>query len=148
MKIKLKNKLDLLIKDSGVNSFEEMSQRLTKNQKHKIGRTTISRLARNENASFNIELLEAICNELECLPGDLFETTITEADPDYVESLQSRIQPFKYGSIHLARPHASRSEAGATDIKNKASKDAVDDEDMEAILGPNVSHLSKAKLDK
>ena len=29
MKIKLRNRLEVLMKDSGVNSFEEMAQRLT-----------------------------------------------------------------------------------------------------------------------
>lgn len=156
MKITVKNKLDLLIKDSGVHSFEEMAQRLTKHQGYKITRTTISRMARNENAAFAISFIEAVCNELNCLPGDLYETIITNADPDYVESIQSRLQPFKYGAIHLSRkgkeqgaiPEVTIPASQPKTSLASVSADPTSLEDMDAVCGPNVSHLSAAKLKK
>ena len=71
MKITVRNKLGLLIKDSGVHSFEEMAKRLTKNQGYKTTRTTISRMARNENAAFPISFIEAVCNELGSSPNQV-----------------------------------------------------------------------------
>jgi len=152
MKIKVRNKLDLLIKDSGVRSFEEMAQRLTENQGYEVGRTTISRLARNENGSFSIELIEAICNELGCLPGDIFETTISNADPEFVDVLQSRLQPFKYGAILVNRHSHDRGnnvslQKDSVHESTKAQVESVAD-DLDLICGPKVTHMSKEKLKK
>ena len=38
MKIKLRNRLEVLMKDAGISTFEEMSERLTKNQQWSISR--------------------------------------------------------------------------------------------------------------
>ena len=152
MKIKVRNKLELLIKDSGVRSFEEMAQRLTDNQGYEVGRTTISRLARNENGSFSIDLIEAVCNELGCLPGDIFETTISDAEPEFVDVLQSRLQPFRYGAILINRhSHQSdKSGSGAKASSSERPKPEVESvaDDLDFIGGPNVTHMSKDKLKK
>jgi len=152
MKIKIRNKLDLLIKDSGIRSFEDMAQRLSDNQGYKIGRTAISRLARNENGSFTVDMIEAICNELNCLPGDIFETTISDADPEFVDVLQSRLQPFRYGAI-LVNRHASQSEKekhNSTDHARPATTPEVQSfaDDLDFVGGPKVSHMSKDRLKK
>jgi hypothetical protein len=34
-------------------------------------------------------MIEAICNELQCLPGDLFETIVTEASDEEINAIQS-----------------------------------------------------------
>jgi len=151
MKIKIRNKLELLIKDSGVRSFEEMAQRLTEHQGYEVGRTTISRLARNENGSFSIDLIEAICNELGCLPGDIFETTIANAEPDFVDVLQSRLQPFRYGAILINR-HAQQAAKNGASSKGSADnqKSQIESvaDDLDFIGGPKVTHMSKNKLKK
>ena len=85
MKIKLKNRLDVLMRDSGVRSVEEMAQRLTDNQKYKITRTPLSRKFKDEDVTLSLSMIEAICNELQCLPGDLFETEVSEATDEYVD---------------------------------------------------------------
>jgi hypothetical protein len=39
-----------------------------------------------------LSMIEAICNELQCLPGDLFETEVSDASRDeYVEELRTRL---------------------------------------------------------
>jgi len=104
MKIKLRNRLEVLMKDSGVNSFEEMAQRLTQNQGCKITRTALSRKFRDQDVSLALSMIEAICNELQCLPGDIFETEVSDASETFVEELRTRLQPFRYGTIRLQKP--------------------------------------------
>lgn len=151
MKIKLRNRLEVLMKDSGINSFEEMAQRLTQNQGCKITRTALSRKFRDNDVSLPLSMVEAICNELQCLPGDIFETEVSDAAEGFVEELRTRLQPFRYGTIRLqkagsatpdATPPAPR-EAGAEPAKKP--KATVD---LDAIAGPKVSHLHVGKLKK
>ena len=79
MKIKLRNRLEVLMKDSGISTFEEMAERLTERQGWQISRSALSRKFRDDNVTLSLSMIEAICNELQCLPGDLFETNITDA---------------------------------------------------------------------
>ena len=151
MKIKLRNRLEVLMKDSGVNSFEEMAQRLTQNQACKITRTALSRKFRDQDVSLALSMIEAICNELQCLPGDIFETEISDASETFVEELRTRLQPFRYGTIRLQKPGAASDTAVASSLSEaareppKKAKPAVD---LDAITGPKVSHLHAGKLKK
>lgn len=154
MKIKLKNRLEVLMKDSGINTFEEMAQRLTQNQGWKIARTSLSRKFRDEDVSLTLKMVEAICNELQCLPGDLFETDVSEASEEFVESLRTRLQPFRYGTIRIqkAGPEGAAS-SGADDgkppaEKAKASPKAKSTVDGDDDVGPRVTHLNIGKLKK
>ena len=154
MKIKLRNRLEVLMKDSGVNSFEEMAQRLTQNQEFKITRTALSRKFRDPDVSLALSMVEALCNELQCLPGDLFETEITDASEGFVEELRTRLQPFRYGTIRLQKSGASASDGSATSTlsarraiaeSSKGTRPAVA---PDAVAGPKVSHLHAGKLKK
>lgn len=150
MKIRLRNRLEVLMKDSGVNSFEEMAQRLTQNQGYKITRTALSRKFRDQDVTLTLSLIEAICNELQCLPGDIFETEVFDASENFIEELRMRLQPFRYGSIHLQKPGAvlepsTRLPAEAAPERSKKAKAA---QDLDAIAGPKVSHLHAGKLKK
>lgn len=151
MKIKLRNRLEVLMKDSGVNSFEEMAQRLTQNQACKITRTALSRKFRDQDVSLALSMIEAICNELQCLPGDIFETEISDASETFVEELRTRLQPFRYGTIRLQKPGAASDTAPASlpsDAGPEPSKKAKPAVDLDAIAGPKVSHLHAGKLKK
>lgn len=151
MKIKLRNRLEVLMKDSGVNSFEEMAQRLTQNQGCKITRTAVSRKFRDQDVSFSLSMIEAICNELQCLPGDIFETEISDATESFVEELRTRLQPFRYGTIRLQKPGASSPESSASGPRDTAAEPAKKSKaamDLDAIAGPKVSHLHAGKLKK
>jgi DNA-binding Xre family transcriptional regulator len=154
MKIKLRNRLEVLMKDSGVSSFEEMAQRLTQNQGCKITRTAISRKFRDQDVSFSLSMIEAICNELQCLPGDIFETEISDATESFVEELRTRLQPFRYGTIRLQKPGAASpdsspaSASATTDAPGPTAKKARPAVDLDALVGPRVSHLHAGKLKK
>lgn len=153
MKIKLRNRLEVLMKDSGINSFEEMAQRLTQNQAWKIARTSLSRKFRDEDVSLTLKMVEAICNELQCLPGDLFETDVHEASEEFVEGLRTRLQPFRYGAIRMQKAGADPVGATLPDSHSAAaaSKPAgrtTPTVDLDDVVGPRVSHLNVGKLKK
>ena len=157
MKIRLKNRLDVLMRDSGVRSVEEMAQRLTDNQKYKITRTPLSRKFKDEDVTLSLSMIEAICNELQCLPGDLFETEVSDATDEYVDELRSRLQPFRYGSIRLKKPGAPDSPEvpAATGpapspkaVPAKGKKPAAAADDLDDIAGPKVTHMNAAALKK
>lgn len=145
MKIKLRNRLEVLMKDSGISTFEEMAERLTERQGWQISRSALSRKFRDDNVTLSLSMIEAICNELQCLPGDLFETNITDATGEQIDTLQSRVQPFRYGMIHKAKSADAfiDSSSPAAQVQQKVS---AKDEDLSDILGPGVSHLHVAKL--
>ncbi len=156
MKIKLKNRLDVLMRDSGVRSVEEMAQRLTDNQKYKITRTPLSRKFKDEDVTLSLSMIEAICNELQCLPGDLFETEVSDATDEYIDELRSRLQPFRYGSIRLKKPGAADSAEGPTAtavapapkvVPAKGKKPPAAN-DLDDIAGPKVTHMNAGALKK
>lgn len=149
MKVKLKNRLEVLMKDSGITTFEEMSERLTQNQDWKISRSALSRKFRDDNPTLSLTMIEAICNELQCLPGDLFETNVTEASEEEINAIQSRVQPFRYGMLHKSLNSTKTMdevEAQPTETTSKPKQE--EDVDLESILGPKVSHLHAGKINK
>jgi DNA-binding Xre family transcriptional regulator len=105
VKIKLRNRLEVLMKDSGISTFEEMAERLTERQGWQISRSALSRKFRDDNVTLSLSMIEAICNELQCLPGDLFETNITDATGEQIDTLQSRKQKAKFLVWHLRTVH-------------------------------------------
>ncbi|TAN07729.1 MAG: XRE family transcriptional regulator [Rhodanobacteraceae bacterium] len=157
MKVTLRNRLDVLMKDSGVKSFGEMAERLTRNQGAAITRTAINRKFRDADPTLSMSLVEAICNELQCLPSDLFETEVVDASPEFVEALRTRVQPFRYGVLRIAGPTPSASSSPRTPHGKAAapgrigtasdnaitdSRDTGDDD----LTGPSVTHLHISKL--
>lgn len=153
MKIKLKNRLGVLIEDCGVKSIQEMANRLKANQGVEISRTPLSRKINDDDVTLTLSLIQAICNELQCLPGDLFETEITDVTQEYVDELRSRLQPFRYGSIRLKRPGAEEPAAETKPAARKskpraAAKPAQDDILADDIAGPKVKHMNVAAMKK
>lgn len=153
MKIKLRNRLEVLMKDSGINSFEEMAQRLTHNQGWKIARTSLSRKFRDDDVSLTLKMIEAICNELQCLPGDIFETDVHEASEEFVEGLRTRLQPFRYGAIRMQKASAETAGNVASDsapgpAATKAAVKSKPAEEVDDAVGPKVTHLNAGKLKK
>jgi len=158
MKIKLKNRLDVLMRDSGVHSIEEMAQRLTVNQHYKITRTPLSRKFKDDDVTLSLSMIEAICNELQCLPGDLFETEVSDATVEYVDELRSRLQPFRYGSVRLKKQGSPEAEAkqdtkivGARPKSKALSGESngggiVSIDELDDIAGPKVKHMHVGAL--
>ncbi len=151
MKLKLRNKIEHLMRDAGINTFEEMSQRMTNNQGWKIGRTSLSRKIRDENVSLDLFMVEAICNELNCLPGDLFETTISDVSDEEIASITNKFLPFRYGNI-VKTPRvsdvANDQQTSVISSVYKSDKKKEVEIDGESIFGPKVTHLTIDKLKK
>lgn len=153
MKIKLKNRLGVLIEDCGVKSIQEMANRLKANQGIDISRTPLSRKINDDDVTLTLSLIEAICNELQCLPGDLFETEISDVNEEYLDGLRSRLQPFRYGSIRLKRPGAEELMAEPKLAPREAKprpvlKPEQNDILVDDIAGPKVKHMNVATLKK
>lgn len=157
MKIKLKNRLDVLMRDSGVRSVEELAQRLTSNQGYAITRTPLSRKFNNEDVQLTLTLIEALCNEFQCLPGDLFQIDVVDATPDWVDEIQSRVPPFRYGSLRMKKPGATEEPAAApssaeaalpqkTEKAKATSKQTKQVDEDDDLTGPKVTHLNASKL--
>lgn len=158
MKIKLRNRLEVLMRDSGVKSIEEMAQRLTENQGYKITRTPLSRKFKDDDVQLPLSLIEALCNELQCLPGDLFETNVSDAPAEFVDDLRSRLQPFRYGTLRLAKPGAaSDASAPAQDAAvhpaaaspeptTARPKPRPAEKNIDDLAGPKVTHLNAKKV--
>lgn len=147
MKIKLKNNLRVLMESRGVNSWNELSQRLATNQGFEMNRTSISRHGNKENPAYPIDFIEAICNELQCLPDAIFHIDIEDASEQFLEDAQSRIMPFEFGQIRLRKARIER----ASDVRSERSQvrePSSDDVMIDEMLGPNVTHLDKSKLTK
>jgi DNA-binding Xre family transcriptional regulator len=150
MKIELKNRLDILIKDAGFRSFEEFTKKVNENG-WSINRTSINRKARDENISLSLSMLEAICNTLQCMPGDLYEVNISDATKDEVDSLQSRLNPFKYGAIHTQVSSTNANDDTKTvtsePVAENGNSQHTSNEDLSNILGPSsVPHVDINKL--
>ena len=158
MKIKLRNRLEVLMRDSGVKSIEEMAQRLTENQAYKITRTPLSRKFKDDDVQLPLSLIEALCNELQCLPGDLFETNVSDAPAEFVDDLRSRLQPFRYGTLRLAKPgSASDAQAPAQEAAAPPAaaspepttarpKPRLAEKNLDDLAGPKVTHLNAKKV--
>lgn len=162
MKIKLRNRLEVLMKDSGVSTFDEMARRLTDNQSIPITRSWVSRKFRDEDLTLSLTMIQAICNELQCLPGDLFETEVSDASPEFLEEIQSRLQPFRYGVIRLKRAGLDENEVAEaspeSSPKPKSSTSSAKGSSSgagrkrpgsdESVVGPTVAHLHVGQLKK
>lgn len=154
MKIKLKNHIRVLMSDRGVTSWSDLADRLKRNQDYNITRTSISRQGQQENPAYALDLIEALCNELQCLPDGLFHIEITDADPAELERLRSRLQPFEYGRVHLGTSGPNKAPALEKPGQEKVEPAAAGAEKPKAdpvldkLLGSKVTHMSKAKLRK
>ena len=146
MQIKLRNRLEVLMKDNGVSTFEEMAERLTNNQNWEITRSALSRKFRNPNPPLTLEMITAICNELQCLPNDLFEIEIADASEEDISDLQDRILPFRYGQVKKQSIKELETETKILTPPQKKRKPKVNNTVSEDILGPDVSHLHIGKI--
>ena len=134
-----------------------MAQRLTENQGYKITRTPLSRKFKDDDVQLPLSLIEALCNELQCLPGDLFETNVSEAPAEFVDDLRSRLQPFRYGTLRLAKPgsaidapapaqDAAAQPAAASEAATARPKPRLAEKNLDDISGPKVTHLNAKKV--
>ena len=146
MKISIKNRIEFLMKDAGISTFEEMAQRLTNNQNWKIGRSALSRKLRDEDITLTLTMIEAICNELQCLPGDIFETNISDISEEEIAGITNKFLPFKYGNITKATVNQDEPYKLTSDTSYAKNPEPEVDED--SIFGPTVTHLTMDQVKK
>lgn len=146
MKIRLKNNLQTLMKNRGCDSWSDLAERLRENQGYSITRTSLSRQSGRDSPAYSMDLIEAICNELQCLPDAIFHIEIDDADPMFIDRMNSRIQPFEFGAVHMKKKAGSESppELDAAEESGPDEEDPYDD----PLIARKVTHLSKNNLKK
>jgi DNA-binding Xre family transcriptional regulator len=147
MKISLKNNVRTAMASRDITMWKDLAERLKGNQGYSITRTSLARQIEQDVPAYSMALIEALCNELQCLPNDLFKIEITDASADDVRKLTRREKPFEFG--HIIEADASgNSAAGKThaEAKSKAAADEFDDDDEDELVGGRVSHQNAAKI--
>jgi DNA-binding Xre family transcriptional regulator len=153
MKISLKNHVRTAMASRDITMWKDLSERLENNQGFKLSRTSLARQIEQDNPAYQLKLIAALCNELQCLPNDLFYIEITEASPEDIHKLTRRDKPFEYGyvsesesvSVPVAatkKQHAKPKPAAS--VSAPTENDDFDDE----LVGGRVSHLNIDKVTK
>ncbi len=147
MKISLKNNVRTTMASRDITMWKDLAERLRGNQDYSISRTSLARQIDQETPAYSLKLIEALCNELQCLPNDLFQIEISDATPEDIRKLTRRDKPFEFG-------HIIEAEGGQTTAK-ESTKTALkqpppeDDDDLDdELVGGRVSHLSIDKVTK
>ena len=81
MRITVENGLPELLAERRVPSASEFARRMEPYLGKKLSTSQITRYMRDPPPSFDLRFIEAACNALGCLPGDLFKIRI-ECGPD------------------------------------------------------------------
>ncbi|WP_421718222.1 helix-turn-helix domain-containing protein [Algiphilus sp.] len=148
MKISLKNNVRTAMASRDITMWKDLAERLKGNQGYSITRTSLARQIEQDVPAYSMALIEALCNELQCLPNDLFKIEITDATADDVRKLTRREKPFEFGHI-IEADASSDSAAGKANAMAKsqdAADDFDDDDDEDELVGGRVSHQNAAKI--
>lgn len=148
MKIKLKNNLRVLMTNRGIATWNELVDRLSENQGYDINRTSLSRQAQKDIPAYSMDLIEAICNELQCLPDALFHIELDEVDQSFLDRSRSRVMPFEFGEVRLRKAGTDAVTEPSSSLPERPAAATEDDSRLMEMLGPKVTHMSKAKLIK
>lgn len=144
MKISLKNNVRTAMASRNITMWKDLAERLKVNQGYSISRTSLARQIEQEVPAYSMALIEALCNELQCLPNDLFHIEITDATPDDIRRLTRRERPFEFGHIIEAETHSKQNRHAKPADDNSTSSEELDDDDD--LVGGRVSHQSAAKI--
>jgi len=148
MKIKLKNNLRVLMTNRGIPTWNELVDRLRENQGYDINRTSLSRQAQKDIPAYSMDLMEALCNELQCLPDALFHIELDDVDESFLDRSRSRVMPFEFGEVHLRKASPDPTVEIPVKQLEPSSTPREEDSRLMEMLGPKVTHMSKAKLTK
>lgn len=146
MKISLKNNVRTTMASRDITMWKDLAERLREHQDYSISRTSLARQIDKETPAYSLKLIEALCNELQCLPNDLFQIEISDATLEDIRKLTRREKPFEFG-------HIIEAEGGQAPLKEstktamRPQPDDGDDFDDE-LVGGRVSHLSIDKVTK
>lgn len=75
MKLKIKNRLAVLLRQRQIRSASEFGRRMTL-AGYPISSSHASRYEKELPPAFDLEFVNAACNVLQCLPSDLYEITV------------------------------------------------------------------------
>lgn len=75
MKLKIKNRLAVLLRQRQIRSASEFGRRMTL-AGYPISSSHASRYEKEFPPAFDLEFVNAACNVLQCLPSDLYEITV------------------------------------------------------------------------
>lgn len=148
MKITLKNNVRTTMASRDITMWKDLAERLKNNQDYSITRTSLARQIEQETPAYSLSLIEALCNELQCLPNDLFRIEITEATADDIRNLTRREKPFEFGHI-IEADSATLKENPATIVGSEDQQlDDFEDEDEDELVGGRVSHQNAGSIRK
>ncbi|MCF7978231.1 MAG: helix-turn-helix transcriptional regulator [Chromatiaceae bacterium] len=145
MKISLKNNVRTTMASRDITMWKDLAERLKSKQGYSITRTSLARQIEQDAPAYSLDLIEALCNELQCLPNDLFRIEITDASPEDVRNLTRRERPFEFG--HIMEAESEGGSVGKAPRSTAETGSDFDDDDDE-LVGGRVSHLSAEKVKK
>lgn len=148
MKIKLKNNVRTTMASRGISSWSELTRRLNEKQGYQVSRTSITRMVEQDDPAYPLKLIEALCNEFSCLPNDLFYIEINGANPDELQSITNRRQPFEFGHITQSDGNTTPTETVATEAQRIKPVVNIkpDEDDIDELIGGKIRHLSARSL--
>ena len=75
MKLKIKNRLAVLLRERQIRSASEFGRRMTL-AGYPISSSHASRYEKDPPPAFDLEFVNIACNVLQCLPSDMYEITV------------------------------------------------------------------------
>lgn len=146
MKITLKNNVRTTMASRDITMWKELAEKLNEHQGYSITRTSLARQIEQETPAYSLKLIEALCNELQCLPNDLFHIEVSDATPEDIRNLTKRDKPFEFG--HIIGADDSTHQASGKKQQYAASSDMDQDDLDDELVGGRVSHMSIDKVNK
>lgn len=128
-----------------ITMWKDLAERLKAHQSYSITRTSLARQIEQESPAYSLELIQALCNELQCLPNDLFQIEISDATADDIRKLTRRERPFEFGHIMEGETAHQSEPQGARKPPIVSEGDAGEEDEL---VGGRISHLSAGKLKK
>lgn len=146
MKISLKNNVRTAMASRDITMWKDLAERLKQNQGYSITRTSLARQIEKDVPAYPLALIEALCNELQCLPNDLFQIEITEATQEDILKLTRREKPFEFGYIIETDTATKTTHTAITESQKSSVVDELNNSDDDELVGGRVSHQNAAKL--
>lgn len=82
MKIQLKNRLHVLLRERGLRSASQFARRMSAEQGYALSPTHARRYLRDVAPPWDVRFVTAACNVLQCLPNDLYQIDVDRAEDE------------------------------------------------------------------
>lgn len=102
MKVKIKNRLAVLIRMRGLRSASEFGRRMTE-AGFPMSSSHASRFEKDDMPATDLRFINAACNVLQCLPNDLYEISVELADGEVMDPtlVFPRHAIVRYGKVQI-----------------------------------------------